>query len=112
VSEIEIRTPREALMAIRCECRGIHADSDATEVGAAINRLAEDGLVSGRPDTFEYTDRLTDRLAEAHRVLGMVKEYLYGKLPDGDREIEGEINQALALPPDIEASIGLRKHRP
>ena len=96
----EPRTPREALLAIRTECRGIHSDSDPFEVGTRVDRLAEDGLLPSRPDTFEYTDQLTKRLARALDLLTQVRD----EATDVS-VLSGEIDEALALPPDIEAAV-------
>lgn len=99
-ASFEPRTPREALLAIRAECRGIHVDSDPFEVGTLVDRLAEDGLRPTRPDTFEYTDQLTERLARALHLLSQVRE----EAADVS-VLSGEIDEALALPPDIEAAV-------
>lgn len=102
---LEVKTPREALLAIRAEIRGVHTETDANELALITDRLAEEGLLPTRVDTYEYTDQLAERLAEAHRLLREVRE---------GRDVtsaSGEIDEALALPPDIEAAVELRMKR-
>lgn len=101
-------TAREALLAIQCARAEIHADSDPFEIANQIRLLVDAGLGQMGPINFELSDQLADRLAEAHRALKIALEHLYGKLPDGDNEIEGIINEALALPPDLETMVERR----
>lgn len=105
-------TPREALLAIRAECRGIHSDSDPFEVGTHVDRLAEDGLRPSGPATYELTDQLAERLAEAHHILLGLKEGYEDAAAEGvdffSEEVKAKFAQALALPPDLEAMIELR----
>jgi hypothetical protein len=101
------QTAREALL----EIRRLAATITKPVSTAAFEEVAREGLARTEPINFELTDQLADRLAEAHKALVLVKEHLYGKLPDGDNEIEGIISEALSLPPDLETMVE-RRHLP
>lgn len=116
------RTPREALLAINAECRDIHSETDPYELAHSCLRHVQDGLAPSAPDTFEWTDQLAGRLAEAHYLLTRVRETFTSEdiLDDNSVEnpltgkfpmLDSEIDAALALPPDIEAAIDLRRPR-
>jgi hypothetical protein len=102
------QTAREALFAINVEVSGVHADSDVFEVAHRVGIIASEGLSRTTPINFELSDQLADRLADSHRVLKLVTEYLYGRLPEGDSVIESEVMTALVLPPDLEAMVERR----
>jgi hypothetical protein len=97
----EPQTAREALLAIRKAAAEVHADSDVHEVSCQIDRLALEGLQRTGPINFELSDQLADRLAEAHKLLREVLETEVGSMG-------GAIDQALALPPDLEAMVERR----
>jgi hypothetical protein len=65
-----------------------------------FRRVAVAGLQPSA--TFELTDELADRLAVAHRLLREIREGTELAV------IAGEIEDALALPPDLEAMVERR----
>lgn len=96
------RTAREALLEIRRLAAGMTKPIATT----AFDEVAAEGLARTAPENYELTDQLADRLAEAHKVLA--------ELRDGGADIarlSGEIDEALALPPDLEAMIERRMKR-
>lgn len=88
-------TAREALLEIRRRLA-----SSPVPALAEVDEIAVAGLNGSGADNFELTDQLADRLAEAHRLLRQL---------DRDGKIEhGEVLEALALPPDLEAMVERR----
>lgn len=93
------RSPREALL----EIRRLAATIETPVSYAAIDEVALDGLSARGMENFELSDQLADRLAEAHGILRDLRR-------DGDTASipVGRLEEALALPPDIEAMIDRR----
>lgn len=98
-------TAREALWAIRHDI----AQGNYKIYLGGIDRMAAEGLDLRTigVGNFELTDDLADRLAEAHKVLGDVRNAL---IPNGEvgEDLLQRMNEALALPPDIEAMVERR----
>lgn len=95
------QTAREALL----EIRRLAATIDPAKLVSleAFDEVAREGLERRSPIDFELSDQLADRLAEAHKVLR--------ELRDGGADIarlSGEIDEAIVLPPDLEAMIERR----
>jgi hypothetical protein len=99
--EPEVLTAREALFAIKGAAK-------QPNVGAAIEEvreLADEGLRRTGIVNFELSDQLADRFAAAYKLLRELRE-------GGDvATLSGEIDEALALPPDIEAMVDRRTGR-
>lgn len=93
-------TAREALLEIR-RIAETGPDSIETEMIAAVTKVGLDTLGM---ENFETTDRLADRLAEAHDLLGKMRQ------PEHEALL-GEIDAVLALPPDLEAMLDRRLGR-
>ncbi len=98
-----IQTPREGLLTIVAELNGGNAEAPARVLGR-IREHAAEGL-TGHED-YRTSDALADRLAQAHAVLKKVDREGF---PD-DCELEGEVAEALSLPPDLESMIERRMH--
>lgn len=96
----EPMTAREALFAILCETKG-HSVSFEERIAS----LAEAGLDRREPPNFELTDQLADRLAQAHKLLRELRE---DAADEGIAKLSGEIDEALVLPPDLEAMVERR----
>jgi hypothetical protein len=93
-------TAREALLEIRRFLAS--GDLTANANGSALDQIAKGGLSRTAPPNFELSDQLADRLAEAHKILRELRE-------GGDvAKLSGEIDGALALPPDLEAMVERR----
>jgi hypothetical protein len=99
------QTAREALLEIRRRL----ALTLETRTSQALDEIALEGLARTEPINFELTDQLADYLAKAHGVLDEVRQYLYGKLPDGDNVIEYKVLEAMSLPPDLETIVERHK---
>lgn len=95
VPDFTPHTAREALLEIRRLLRmeGVP--------GSRMDVIAEAGLTRREPVNFELSDQLADRLAEAHKLLRKVLETEMASMG-------GEIDKALALPPDLEAMVDRR----
>jgi hypothetical protein len=92
------KTPREALLVIREMTR---RGGNITFLNDEIRTVAEAGL-QGRADV-ELSDALADRLARAHQLLGSIRN-------GGDLAVlSGDIDEALCLPPDLEAMVERRR---
>lgn len=100
---IRAQTPREALL----EIRRMVATLDPARVVSlhGIDEVAMDGLSSSGVANFILADQLADRLAEAHKLL---RDLLAHNEMGPWVEISGEIREALALPPDLEAMVERR----
>lgn len=107
----EVLTAREALFAIRLAVQDVNQGAgNAREIMRAgldeVSQLAVEGLRHTGMVNFELSDQLADRLAEAHKVLRELRE------GGGDvADLSGEIDEALALPPDLEAMVDRRLPR-
>lgn len=97
---MRVRTAREACL----EVRRLAATIDPAKVVslAAFDEVAVDGLANNTPTNYELTDQLADRLAQAHKLLGEIRE------GTEMATLSGEIDQALALPPDLEMMVERR----
>ena len=96
-------TPREGLLMIRHLIAG-EPDTRWNPVYDLIDKVAVEALAPGGLGTYELTDQLAASLAEAHGVLRRVKTWL-------PRPNLGMVDEALALPPDLEAMVDLRLPR-
>lgn len=95
-------TAREALLEIRRLAEPpISRGPLKMETIRAIDAAASAGLDCTGLENFETADQLADRLAEAHKVLREVPK-------DWRRSRMGEVEGALALPPDLEAMVERR----
>lgn len=90
-------TAREALLEIR-RIAETGPSSIETEM---IDQVAKVGLDAPGMENYETTDRLADRLAEAHALLGQLRK------PEHE-SLLGDIDGVLVLPPDLEAMIDRR----
>lgn len=101
-------TAREALLAILLVIQDDHKQVSGypshLETLRAIERQAREGLDRRSMENFELSDQLADRLASAHKLLAEIREN--GR--DDPGTFAGDIDQALALPPDLEAMIERR----
>lgn len=100
-------TAREALFEIRRLVREGTLIPAALEhpdkVFDSIGRIAKEGLDRTQLVNFELSDLLADRFAVAYRLLEQLRE-------GGDvATLSGEIDEALALPPDLEAMVDRRR---
>jgi hypothetical protein len=91
-------TAREALLAIRAR-RTLGVDPE-------LERLISEGLDRSGIENFELTDLLADRLAEAHKVLRETRTEIVNSRTS--RSSVNRIDEALALPPDLEAMVERR----
>ena len=102
-------TPREALLEIRRQATLISLDTveAVARFQDEVSRLADAGLdYPNIRGGYELSDQLADRLAQAHKLLGEIQEGTEYAV------ISGEIAEALALPPDLEAMIERRQTGP
>lgn len=93
------QTAREALLELRGWARRQGAARNGCEYVAAI---ADAGLAQTGIANYEWSDQLADRLAEAHKLLREIRE------GTEMATLSGEIDQALALPPDLESMVERR----
>lgn len=107
MSEVEFdpASPREALLEIRRLYAAAGVSDDLLELLTRIDGIAQAGLNWRAPQNFELNDELGDRLAKALKVLDEVRA-------TGDvAALSGEIDEALVLPPDMEAMVERRVGR-
>lgn len=108
VSAFRPFTAREALLAIAAESNAIGVSDPVFRANA--RELARLGLDHTAIENYELTDQLADQLAEAHKLLREIRKGT--TIQDGDPpefiEHVHEIDQALALPPDLEAMVERR----
>lgn len=97
------QTAREALFEIRLRIAEMPSREDIITPGE-LDAIAALGLERREPFNFELGDEVGDRLAEAHRVLRRVDKEGF---PD-NTDLEGEVAEALVLPPQLEAIVERR----
>lgn len=103
--EFDPVSPREALLEIRRLYAAAGISDDLLGLLGRIDVTAQAGLNRRAPQNFELNDELGDRLAKALKVLSELRE-------NGDvAALSGEIDEALVLPPDIEAMVERRVGR-
>lgn len=98
------QTPREALLMIRLRVAKRHIAP--VTVSSDVDEIAGEGLRPS-PGSYELTDLLADRLAEAHRLLRPIADNDDITMLIG-RDTNIEILETLALPPDIEEMVERR----
>lgn len=91
------QTAREALL----EIRRFAGPTQARDGLEYVDAIAEAGLNCSGLENFELSDQLADLLAEAHKLLREVRETEMASMG-------GRIDEALALPPDLEAMVERR----
>lgn len=96
---LRVFTAREALLEIRRRILLVQKRVSCED----LEDVAKEGLDCSAPENYETIDRLADRLAEAHEVLR--------KFHNFEAEVDG-LQEALALPPDLEAMIERRLGAP
>jgi hypothetical protein len=102
------RTAREALLEIRRLCALELTDAASL---VALDEVARDGLACDGLADFELTDRLADRLAEAHDLLRGRLEGIEDAEAEGrfSPQFMAKLRGALALPPDLEVMVERRR---
>lgn len=104
---IHIYTPREALLMIRGLVHTVRAGGMSRDLKRQFDEMTLAGL-TGRED-FLITDRLSDKLAEAHAILGELAETAPGT-PEFFALL-ARAREARVLGPDLEAMIEHRMTR-
>lgn len=100
-------TAREALIEIRLQLAKPIPDGETRN---RIERLCKVGLGLNGMENFTLSDRLADRLAEAHDILAALQAQNVGSISQG-MDLRSKIAETLALPPDLEGMIERRKGR-
>lgn len=114
---IHAYTPREGLLMVLEIVNGVQNGGMSVELRDRIKEAATAGL-TGRED-FLTTDRLAERLADAHHVCmllanpGITLDLAAAGLgPEDIEEIDRLIPGVVNLPPDLEPMIERHEHRP
>lgn len=103
------QTAREALLEIRRLAATI-APSQLVSF-EAFDEVAREGLERSGPVNFELSDQLADRLAEAHSLLGEMRNSVtFQSIEPGSpaESLFERMNRALSLPPDLESMVERR----
>lgn len=97
MKDLYIQTPREGLLAISTIMAEGPSHAMGSNIREGIERAVEDGL-RGNTD-FRTTDRLTEKLAKALKVLQEMREGTEMAV------LSGDIDEVLVLSPDLEAMV-------